>query len=151
MMDSRKQILLMMLFIISLYTLFSKLLWPSTLEISYINATGRITNTFPSVFSYAEALLMVVAGVIFGASVSYLLYSQEPKVFPKGEIKGLSSTEKRIYDILSQKDGLIFQNELLTEMGIPKSTLTVTLDRMDAKKILRRERRGMSNVVVLLK
>jgi hypothetical protein len=152
----RKDLALMVLFVISLYILFSKLLWPSTLEVTYIQGTERITKVVPSIFSYGEGLLMAFAGIIFGFAICYLFATP----LPPGEkmeaskdwkkvLKKLKGTEKRIYALLMENDGFLFQKEVLEQVHMPKSTLTVTLDRMEAKKLLKRERRGMGNVVVL--
>jgi predicted transcriptional regulator len=140
-----------------LYILSSKLLWPSTLEITYVQGNQTIVEEIPDIFTYSDTVILVIAGVLFGASIVYLyITSRSAGVLKTGQtiwekrLRTLEGKEKEVYRLIKDRDGFIFQKELLEETAMPKSTLTVVLDRMEAKKLLKRERRGMSNVVVLL-
>src|SRR3989338_5578632 len=48
-----------------------------------------------------------------------------------------------------EKDGSIYQSELIRESGLSKVKVTRILDRMEGKHALTRQRRGMTNIVVL--
>jgi uncharacterized membrane protein len=43
----------------------------------------------------------------------------------------------------------MFQSELVEKTGYSKSKVSLILDRLEAKRILERKRRGMTNAVVL--
>jgi len=44
---------------------------------------------------------------------------------------------------------VLFQSEIVERSGLPKSTVSLTLDKLEAKGIVERRRSGMSNVVIL--
>lgn len=64
-------------------------------------------------------------------------------------VKGLDQDEKRVFEAISESDGVLFQSELAEKTGFPKVKVTRVLDRLEGKGLLERKRRGMSNVVVL--
>ena len=72
---------------------------------------------------------------------------KEPK--KKINLTGLDSKEKEVVKILQQENGTIFQAELMERLGKGKVGITRLLDKLEAKQIIERKRRGMNNVVVL--
>jgi len=67
----------------------------------------------------------------------------------KLNLSGLDSKEKEVVKILELENGTIFQAELMEKLGIGKVGITRLLDKLEAKQIVERKRRGMNNVVVL--
>lgn len=61
----------------------------------------------------------------------------------------LESAEKRVVDLLLKENGTMFQAALMEKLSIGKVGLTRLLDKLEAKQIIERKRRGMNNVVVL--
>ncbi|VVB68510.1 MarR family protein [Candidatus Norongarragalina meridionalis] len=61
----------------------------------------------------------------------------------------LSGEEKNILERIIEAEGTIFQAQLAESTGFPKVKVTRILDRLEAKGLVERRRRGMSNVVVL--
>jgi len=61
----------------------------------------------------------------------------------------LEGEEKKIYDIVGQSGGFIFQNELVGRSGMNKVKVTRVLDKLEARGLVERKRRGMANVVTL--
>jgi len=61
----------------------------------------------------------------------------------------LPSDEKKIYNIVVDSQGFVFQNDLIEKSGLNKVTITRILDKLEAKGLVERRRRGMSNVIVL--
>jgi uncharacterized membrane protein len=51
--------------------------------------------------------------------------------------------------LIVEEGGTIFQSQLVDKSGYSKSKVSLVLDRLEARKILERRRRGMSNVIVL--
>ena len=70
---------------------------------------------------------------------------QQPRVAPKS----LSSEEKQIYDFVSGADGMLYQNEIVEKTQFSKVKVTRVLDKLEAKGLIERRRRGMTNVVIL--
>lgn len=84
---------------------------------------------------------------------SYLLISARPKT-QKKEFKivktsELSDEEKIIYELLRNKEGSVYQHEIVTLTGYGKVRITRILDKLENKDIIERKRRGMTNIVIL--
>lgn len=67
----------------------------------------------------------------------------------KDIIKSLGKDEKRVYDEIVASDGFIFQADLVKNTGYSKVKISRVLDKLEAKGIVERRRRGMANIVVL--
>lgn len=65
------------------------------------------------------------------------------------DLKGLDAKEREVVGILEKENGVIFQSALMERLGIGKVGITRLLDKLEAKQIIERKRRGMNNVVVL--
>ena len=96
--------------------------------------------------AFALSFLILVAGIVL------LLPPRQQQ--PKREFKDIDTSsmdaeEKMIYQILRQHNGAKYQSELMKETGFSKVKMTRILDRMTAEGILDRQRRGMTNLVVL--
>ena len=57
--------------------------------------------------------------------------------------------EKVIVKIVIDEGGTMFQSQLVEKSGFSKSKVSLILDRLEARRILERKRRGMTNVIVL--
>jgi len=67
----------------------------------------------------------------------------------KPEDLNLDNEEKKVYDLIKEADGSIFQSELVDKTGLSKVRVTRILDKLEGKKIIERKRRGMTNIVIL--
>ena len=72
---------------------------------------------------------------------------KEPK--KKIDLDGLDSREREIIKILENENGTIFQAELMEKLKTGKVGITRLLDKLEAKQLIERKRRGMNNIVVL--
>lgn len=61
----------------------------------------------------------------------------------------LEGEEKEIYSAIVDEGGVIFQSELVERGPYNKVKVSRLLDRLEARGLLERKRRGMSNVLVL--
>ena len=61
----------------------------------------------------------------------------------------MDAREKEVISILEKENGTIFQADLMEKLGAGKVGLTRLLDKLEAKQLIERKRRGMNNVVVL--
>ncbi len=110
-------------------------------------------HTTSAIAYILDALLFV-----FGA---YLLLRKEEALPQKNGLRkiGFSRKAKIPLDKLEpderklvsavQEAGAIFQSELVEKTGFGKVKVTRILDRLEAKGILERKRRGMTNIVVI--
>jgi len=67
----------------------------------------------------------------------------------KIDLVALEPREREIVKILENENGTIFQAELMEKLNMGKVGITRLLDKLEAKQIIERKRRGMNNVVVL--
>jgi len=61
----------------------------------------------------------------------------------------LNKSEKKIYDIIVKMGGIAFQSEIVRKSGLSRSTVSIILDKLEARGILIKRRKGMYNIVVL--
>lgn len=83
----------------------------------------------------------------------YLFIQKKPAQKALGKArkvaKKLGDDEKTVFDVLAKSDGMVFQNDLVKETGFSKVKVTRVLDKLEAKGLIERRRRGMTNVIVL--
>ena len=61
----------------------------------------------------------------------------------------LDRDEKKVVTLLEKENGAIFQKTLMEKLEIGKVKTTRLLDKLEAKQIVERKRRGMNNIVIL--
>lgn len=92
----------------------------------------------------------------------YIMFSKpEEKTIEKTIIKkikekkkaidksSLDKIEKMAIDLLEKENGAMFQADLKEKLEIGKVGVTRLLDKLEAKQLIERKRRGMNNLVVL--
>lgn len=62
---------------------------------------------------------------------------------------GLNEKEREAIKIIQDEKGVVFQADLKEKLEIGKVGMTRLLDKLEAKELIERKRRGMNNVVVL--
>lgn len=67
----------------------------------------------------------------------------------KLKVDGLDKDEKKIVDLLLNENKAMFQSDLMEKLEIGKVKTTRLLDKLEAKQLIERKRRGMNNIVVL--
>ena len=67
----------------------------------------------------------------------------------KIDLNNLDKTEKQVVRLLQAENNAMFQSSLMEKLGIGKVGITRLLDKLEAKQIIERKRRGMNNIVVL--
>ncbi|GIU68177.1 MAG: hypothetical protein KatS3mg001_027 [Candidatus Pacearchaeota archaeon] len=95
--------------------------------------------------------ILVVLGLvlIFSKPKEKIIVKKIRQRKKKLDLSGLDKKERRVIEILEKENGTIFQAELLERLDIGKVGLTRLLDKLEAKQLIERKRRGMNNVVVL--
>jgi uncharacterized membrane protein len=67
----------------------------------------------------------------------------------KLNLDGLDKNEKQVVNLLLEESKAMFQADLMEKLEIGKVGMTRLLDKLEAKQIIERKRRGMNNIVVL--
>lgn len=99
---------------------------------------------------------VVLVSAIFIVGIILILNKEKEKIIVKRvrtrkkkiSLEGLDSREKEAVKLI-QKNGGIFQSELMEKLNIGKVGLTRLLDKLESKQIVERKRRGMNNFIVL--
>jgi uncharacterized membrane protein len=102
---------------------------------------------------------IIVAVVLLG--LYFIIFSKDteaPRIirtkdFDKKEFDGvtekLDQDEKHVFEKLLEKEGAMFQSELVDEDKYTKVKVTRILDKLEGRGLIERRRRGMTNVVIL--
>jgi len=124
------------------------------LTCSHGSSCGMYTNlnvqTYIS-FSIVAIILIIGLFIMFSKPKEKILIKtrtiKEKK--KKLDLSGLDKTEKKVIEILQNENGAIFQSTLMEKLQIGKVGITRLLDKLEAKQLIERKRRGMNNIVVL--
>ncbi len=113
---------------------------------------GGVCSQVPVLTQFYIGYTMAAALGIVG--VFLVVFGKKPLVEGSKEkwsknLKKLSGDEKTVYENLMGSEGVIFQTDLVEQSGFPKAKVSRILDKMEAKGLLERKRRGMANAVVL--
>lgn len=100
---------------------------------------------------------LIIVGIIFIIGLVLIFSKEETRTITRTikekkkplDLSGLDGKEKALVKIIQENNGVIFQAELTEKSGLGKVGLTRLLDKLEAKQIIERKRRGMNNVVVL--
>ncbi|MEM3091105.1 MAG: hypothetical protein QXX55_01390 [Candidatus Pacearchaeota archaeon] len=94
-------------------------------------------------------LIVISLVLIFSKPKEKIIVKKLKEHKKKLDLSNLDQKERELVKILEQEKGTIFQAELMEKLGIGKVGITRLLDKLEAKQIIERKRRGMNNVVVL--
>ena len=99
--------------------------------------------------SISGILVIVSLFLIFAKPKEKIVIKKFKEKKQKIDLSGFDKKEKEVMKILEKENGTIFQAELMEKFGIGKVGITRLLDKLEAKQLIERKRRGMNNVVVL--
>ncbi|MDP3992436.1 MAG: hypothetical protein Q8P79_02940 [Nanoarchaeota archaeon] len=94
-------------------------------------------------------LLIIGFVLVFSKPKEKIVVKQFKEKKKKMDLSGLDSREREVIKILEQENGTIFQATLMEKLGTGKVGITRLLDKLEAKQLIERKRRGMNNIVVL--
>lgn len=97
-------------------------------------------------------LLIIISGVlIFTKPKEKIIVKKIKSKSRKKKIdkSKLDKDEKEVINLLEKEKGAMFQASLKEKLDIGKVKMTRLLDKLEAKQLIERKRRGMNNIVVL--
>ena len=116
-----------------------------------------IPGNCPQVMTFYHQILLVLMPFFFAILVLgvYLFFRPEEvrvrTVVKTTKIeKILTPEERRVIDFLRGKDN-VSQADIRRGLDLPRATLTVLLQRMEKRKLVKKERIGKTNYVSLMK
>lgn len=65
----------------------------------------------------------------------------------EGVIRSLSGDDKKLFEMVVNENA-VFQSDLVEKSGFPKAKVTRILDRLEARGLVERRRRGLTNVIM---
>ena len=100
---------------------------------------------------------LAIAGVILAIGLVIMFIKPKEKIIVKKikekkkklDLSGLNSQEKAVIKMLQEENGAVFQRTMMEKLEIGKVGITRLLDKLEAKQLIERKRRGMNNIVVL--
>ena len=100
---------------------------------------------------------LVIVAVIFIIGIFLIFSKPKEKIIIKTKkekkkklnLENLDNKEKEVVKLIQDENGAIFQATLMERLGIGKVGITRLLDKLEAKQIIERKRRGMNNIVVM--
>lgn len=151
------------LIIIALVVLMSFILYSYTKNIIALNMELHKNCPLPEgVCPYKRSIPVETSygiGIVavLGLLGIYLIFSEEQLARirlkeskkTKEAVKNLQNEEKKIFEIIRDSDGYIFQSDLITKSGFSKVKVSRILDKLETKGLVEKRRRGMSNIVIL--
>ena len=97
----------------------------------------------------SESIIGYVIDVALGIFGLYMFFTgPRAESVKQVSTKGLEPDDKKLLDLVSAQ-GAIFQSELVEKSGLNKVKVTRILDKLEARGLVERKRRGMTNVVIL--
>lgn len=164
-MNKYKIIIFTVILIASLVVLVDKIF--TTAPINIILESGQeVVTQNSSYYTLGEVILLIICAFLIGLSVILIYYTSngyikeyflpdkkeklvEDKSKDKLIINLLKGDEKTVYqEILNSKDGIL-QNELVLRTGLSKVKITRVIHRLELKKLIIKERHGLTNRIKL--
>ena len=99
-------------------------------------------------FGIVGILFILGLVLVFSKPKEKIIVKKFKEKKKKLDLSGLDAKEKEIIKILEKENGTVFQATLMEKLGVGKVGITRALDKLEAKQIVERKRRGMNNVVV---
>ncbi len=98
-----------------------------------------------------------IVGIVFILGLFIMFTKPKEKVIVKKvkekkkklDLSGLDKDEKKVIELLIKENGGMFQASLMEKLEIGKVKTTRLLDKLEAKQLIERKRRGMNNLVIL--
>jgi len=117
--------------------------------------------TMYDTISVQTNLSLAVAGLVLLIGLFFVFSKESERIVVKKvkervrkkriDLSGLDSDERKVVGILEREKGGEFQKSIMEELGVGKVKMTRMMDKLEAKGIVERKRRGMNNIVVLVR
>ena len=150
---NKLKVVLSIVYLASMIILVFKMASPLNVQIIVYGEREVYVKEIPRVYTFSDMLIITVSSIVMSSSaVSLILLNilkSEIRVGQLSTVKSLSKSEKKVYDFLLSKGGVAFQSEIVETLNLSRSTVSIILDKLEAKGLVERRRRGMSNIVIV--
>lgn len=143
-----------------MFMLTTKLLQPVSIQLIVQGQVIEFTQQ-PPFYSQVDVLIICVGAFSAGASGAFLLrgvgesgeQDEVEAVKPDPSViieRAEDDSERAILEILNSSGGSMFQSDLVERSGFSKGKVSLVLDRLEARGVIRRERSGMTNLISIV-
>lgn len=152
--SNRWRLVLALIYLVSVAVLIAKMASPTNIHIEIHGDQGINVREISNVYTFNDMVVTTIAAIAMtstGLSIVLLgRFTPDSKFASPSmkRMKSLSDNEEKILAILQDKGGVAFQSEIVEALNLSKSTVSITLDRLEAKGLVEKRKRGMSNVIV---
>ena len=100
-------------------------------------------------FGIVGFLVIIGLVLIFTKPKEKIIIKKIKERVKKLNLKDLDNDEKKAIDLLLKEGKAMFQSALMEKLEMGKVKTTRLLDKLEAKQLIERKRRGMNNLVIL--
>lgn len=93
--------------------------------------------------------LALGASLVLAAGGLWLFFSQQHASKKRKEPKGLTAEEKQVYHLVKLLGANAYQSAIVEKSGLAKAKVSRVLTRLEAKQLIERKRKGMTNLIIL--
>ena len=156
---SKKTVLMAILFAVSAFTLVSKLLTSTPIQIIIQGEEPIVVGQILS-YTQVDIVMISVSAIVLGISGFYFLFS-DLRTLPavgrvdtsdldvKFALRLLDGDKKKIFSEIVESGGEILQSELPVRTGFSKTKITRILDHLEMKGLIIRKSYGMTNKIII--
>jgi uncharacterized membrane protein len=104
-----------------------------------------------TLLSLSIIIIVLIIGIVimFSKPKEKIVVKTIKEKRKKKDYSSLDKEEKKVIDLLLSEGNAVFQASLMEKLQIGKVGVTRLLDKLEAKQLIERKRRGMNNIVVL--
>jgi len=123
---------------------------------------GLVCSHGPTCEMYTDVnvqtwISLSIVGIVFILGLFIMLTKPKEKIIIKKvkekkkklDLSGFDKDERKVIELLQEESGGMFQASLMEKMGMGKVKTTRLLDKLEAKQLIERKRRGMNNIIIL--
>ncbi|HDD64150.1 MAG: hypothetical protein DRJ32_02495 [Thermoprotei archaeon] len=137
-------------YIISIYIVVSEVQSPTNIRIEVQEGLNVYVEEVNHLYTIYDVVMIIVFTAVATASGIYL-FLQLTRRELRHRMENLSLNERRIYEIIASMGGVALQSEIVDKSGLSKSMVSIILDKLEARGLIERRRKGLFNVIILKK
>ncbi len=143
--------------LISMFVLTVKLLQPVSIQMM-VNGESIVFTEQPAFYGVGDVSLIVASAFTSGVCLMFLLLGKDVEASGVGSkirladaILGVEDEdEKVLVSIIVAEGGSMFQSDLVERSGFSKGKVSLILDRLEARGVIKRARSGMTNLITIV-
>ncbi len=143
--------------LVSMFILTVKALQPISIQLVVDGQSIEFTQQ-PLFYSSGDLAMIGVSAFTAGICLTYLSLGRWSRIDVRGSkadfsriLEGVEDEdEKRLLGFIVDAGGCMYQSDLVDRSGFSKGKVSLVLDRLEARGVVKRERSGMTNLVTMI-